>query len=179
MDERGNIVTGTNTIESAVWTDDPIFVGGIPLNDTGIIAAPGPPGEFTIEPINPYIIENHGRPVFAGGTFGSSMFPADMQVISNLLDFGMSPADAVRAPRFGMFSVDIFERKVDLTRNFLDVRYSPNEVKAAQEQGIMFDQTGVHGFVDTGMPVIIEIDREGQRLRGMVYEQMPGYAIGY
>jgi gamma-glutamyltranspeptidase / glutathione hydrolase len=97
VDERGNIVTGTNTIESAVWTDDPIFVGGIPLNDTGAIAVPGPPGEFTVEPLNPYIIENQGLPVFAGGTFASSMFPADMQVISNLIDFRMNPGDGPHA----------------------------------------------------------------------------------
>jgi hypothetical protein len=78
-----------------------------------------------------------------------------------------------------MFSVDIFARKVDVTRNFLDVRFSTGEIKAAQEQGIMFDQNGINGFVDTGMPVVIEIDGQGQRLLGMVYEQMPGYAIGY
>ncbi len=100
-------------------------------------------------------------------------------MISNLIDFRMNPGDAVRTPRFGMFSVDIFKRSVDLTRNFLDMRFSRSEVNAAGELGIMFDQTGVRGFVDTGMPVVVQIDGENQRLGGMVYEQMPGYAIGY
>jgi gamma-glutamyltranspeptidase len=49
-DDKGNIATGTNTIESLNFTSDPIFVGGIPLNDTGRIAVPGPNGAFIWNP---------------------------------------------------------------------------------------------------------------------------------
>jgi gamma-glutamyltranspeptidase / glutathione hydrolase len=179
VDERGNIVTGTNSIESLVWTDEPIFVGGIPLNDAGIIAHNGPPGSFVIEPLAPYIIEKEETPLFAGGTFASSMFPADMQVISNLIDFHMSPDKAVRMPRFGMYSFDVFKRTVDYTRNFLDPRFPQSLVKAAAAQGVLFDQAGVHGFVDTGMPVIIQMDPQRHRIMGMIYEHLAGYATGY
>lgn len=97
VDEKGNIASGTNTIESVTWTNDPIFVGGIPLNDTGKIAVPGPAGAFILESLNPWIMLKNDIPVTAGGVIGHSLFPADMEVISNLVDFKMNAEDRAYA----------------------------------------------------------------------------------
>jgi gamma-glutamyltranspeptidase/glutathione hydrolase len=54
---------------------------------------------------NPVMLLQDGRPVFALGTPGGDLQPqAVLQALLNMLDFGMSPQQAVEAPRFVSWS---------------------------------------------------------------------------
>jgi len=55
---------------------------------------------------NPVLMLKGGRPYMAIGSPGGDVQPqAIVQVLSNLLHFGMRPQEAVEAPRFSTYSV--------------------------------------------------------------------------
>jgi len=51
--------------------------------------------------MSPTIVLKDGRPVFVlGSPGGPRIITAVLETVTNLVDFGLSPADAVAAPRF-------------------------------------------------------------------------------
>jgi gamma-glutamyltranspeptidase/glutathione hydrolase len=59
------------------------------------------PGKRPLSSMSPTIVEREGRPVFVlGSPGGSRIITAVLETVVNLVDFGLSPADAVAAPRF-------------------------------------------------------------------------------
>lgn len=106
-DHEGNIVAATHTING-------IFGARFMVPGTGIIPnnymsnfnpRPGlalsvAPGKRVPTSMAPMIVLKRGRPAFALGLPGGlRIFPSAMQTIVNLIDHGMSPQEAVEAPR--------------------------------------------------------------------------------
>jgi gamma-glutamyltranspeptidase/glutathione hydrolase len=59
------------------------------------------PGKRPLSSMTPTIVEKDGRPVLVlGSPGGPRITTAVLETVTNILDFGMSPADAVAAPRF-------------------------------------------------------------------------------
>jgi gamma-glutamyltranspeptidase/glutathione hydrolase len=119
VDEEGNAVAMTTTIN--VWFGNGITVPGMGfvLNDEmdDFAAVPGTantfglvqgepnavaPGKRMLSSMSPTIVLGDDGQVDAvlGAAGGSRIITAVFQELSNLIDFGMDPADAVRAPRF-------------------------------------------------------------------------------
>ncbi len=62
------------------------------------------PGKRPVHTLNTFLILEDGRPCLVGGTPGADMqVQTNLQVITNLLDFGMDVGEAVDAPRWGSF----------------------------------------------------------------------------
>jgi len=177
VDQDGNIASGTHTIGSLPWGDYGIFVGGVPLTSAGIYASQTP-GEFIPDPFSIHFALQNNSPILAVGTFASSMFPADLQILSNLLDFKMSPEEAILTPRFGTFvhNFHTMPISVDTTKNFLDKRIPVFMVSYLKSRGIQVEQ---EGFVDTGMGVVVQIQNSPRQLYGMTPEFLDGVAKGY
>jgi gamma-glutamyltranspeptidase/glutathione hydrolase len=59
------------------------------------------PGKRPLSSISPTIVEKDGRPVLVlGSPGGPRIITAVMETLTNIVDFGMAPQDAVAAPRF-------------------------------------------------------------------------------
>ncbi|MGC2413711.1 MAG: gamma-glutamyltransferase, partial [Stellaceae bacterium] len=59
------------------------------------------PGKRPLSSMTPTIVEQDGRPVLVlGSPGGSRIITTVMETVTNILDFGMTPAEAVAAPRF-------------------------------------------------------------------------------
>ena len=59
------------------------------------------PGKRPLSSMSPAIVEKEGRPVLVlGSPGGPRIITAVLQTMTNILDFGMAPQDAVAAPRF-------------------------------------------------------------------------------
>jgi gamma-glutamyltranspeptidase/glutathione hydrolase len=59
------------------------------------------PGKRPLSSLSPTIVEKDGRPVFVlGSPGGPRIITAVLETLMNLIDFGMSPAEAVAASRF-------------------------------------------------------------------------------
>ena len=106
-DAFGNVVASTQTING-------LFGARIAIAGTGMIANnymfnfdPHPghvlsvaPGKHVFTSMAPMIAERDGRVVYALGLPGAlRIFPSAMQALINLIDHGMTPQEAVEAPR--------------------------------------------------------------------------------
>jgi len=59
------------------------------------------PGKRPIHTLNNYIVQRDGQPILMGGTPGAHwQVQTNLQILCNVLDFGMDPAQASAAPRF-------------------------------------------------------------------------------
>ncbi|MEX0943397.1 MAG: gamma-glutamyltransferase [Pseudomonadales bacterium] len=106
-DRDGNIVTATHTIHSAFGSKVTVPGTGMLLNNTMNIFDPHKgmansiaPGKRVTSSMSPVIVERDGVPVFCIGLVGGMrIFPSALQAIVNFIDHGMSPQEAVEAPR--------------------------------------------------------------------------------
>lgn len=117
MDDRGMAVSVTSTVNLEFGAKIMDSVTGIILNnEMDDFSIPGQPNQFSLpaslsnyagpgkRPVSsatPVILERHGRAeIIAGGTGGSRIISSTLLALLALIDYGQSPADAVRAPRF-------------------------------------------------------------------------------
>jgi len=106
-DRDGNAVSATHTIHSAFGSKLTVPGTGMLLNNTMNIFDPHPgmansiaPGKRVTSSMSPIIVERDGKPVFCVGLVGGMrIFPSALQAIVNVIDHGMSPQEAVEAPR--------------------------------------------------------------------------------
>jgi gamma-glutamyltranspeptidase / glutathione hydrolase len=107
-DRWGNAVCQLQSIQSA-------FGSGLIVEGTGVLlnnrmtywhleeAHPDVlrPGKRVRHTMNPYMVRKHGRLVLVGGTPGAdTQVQTNLQVISHVLDCGLSVQEAVEAPRW-------------------------------------------------------------------------------
>lgn len=111
-DGAGNCVSWIHSLSNA-------FGSGYIAEDTGILfnnragrgfsLTPGHPNEIapgkrTMHTLNCYLVTRDGQPVIISGTPGGDHQPqCNLQILTNLLDFGLEPQAAVEAPRWWSF----------------------------------------------------------------------------
>jgi gamma-glutamyltranspeptidase/glutathione hydrolase len=183
VDAEGNTVAGTHTIESLPFGSG-LFVGGIALNNTGILhpyiegqAYCTTPGSYIIEPLSATLAFKDGQLILACSTFSAALWPADFELVTSALDFGWSPERIALTPRFGSYALDLTKMTADRSSTSLDKRYSRSIVDQMQKSGLMLSQAG---YTDTGMLVMIKRDLATGAMTGFTPEQLiDGKASGY
>jgi gamma-glutamyltranspeptidase/glutathione hydrolase len=106
-DKDGNVVAATQTINSLFGARYMVPGTGMIPNNYMYVFTPHPgransiaPGKRVTSSMAPVIALKNGAPHFALGLPGGlRIFPSVMQAIVNLIDHGMSPQEAVEAPR--------------------------------------------------------------------------------
>lgn len=106
-DADGNVIAATHTIHSAFGSKATVPGTGMLLNNTMNIFDPHPgmansiaPGKRVTSSMSPIIVERDGKPAFCVGLVGGMrIFPSALQAIVNVIDHGMTPQEAVEAPR--------------------------------------------------------------------------------
>lgn len=114
-DRDGNVIAATHTIHSAFGAKATVPGTGILLNNTMNIFDPHPGTANSIEPgkrvtssMSPIIVEKDGKPSFCVGLVGGiRIFPSALQAIVNRIDHGMTPQEAVEAPRLWTLGEDV------------------------------------------------------------------------
>lgn len=86
VDKSGNIAVMTHTINSVIWGDTGIVVGGIPIPDSAgfqqlRLADLAPGARLPNEISDTLVLDAHNRPVLAAGVIGSSMLPEVLRVV--------------------------------------------------------------------------------------------------
>ncbi|HIX55489.1 MAG TPA: gamma-glutamyltransferase [Candidatus Sphingobacterium stercoripullorum] len=117
-DELGNVVSLTTTINGAYGNRVVVGGAGFLLNNEmdDFSAKPGSPNKFgllgaeanAIEPgkrmlsaMTPTVVLKDGKPLMVVGTpGGSTIITSVFQTLVNVLEFGLSPAEAVNSPKF-------------------------------------------------------------------------------
>ncbi|MEL7297039.1 MAG: gamma-glutamyltransferase [Pseudomonadota bacterium] len=145
MDRDGNTVVNTYTLNFSYGSGITIPGTGILLNNEmdDFSAKPGTPNGFgllgneanaigpgkrPLSSMTPTIVFRDGRPWIATGSPGGSrIITTVLQVMINLIDFEMSPSDAVAAPRIHH---QWFPDKL-----FMEAGFSPDTFKLLQSMG--------------------------------------------
>jgi gamma-glutamyltranspeptidase / glutathione hydrolase len=106
VDQAGNVFSAT---PSGAWLPS-VIAGdtGIPFTSRlqSMLTVPGHPNEVKggkrpRVTLSPTLVMKDGKPVYAMSTpGGDNQDQAMLQVLLNMIDFGMSPQEAVEAPRF-------------------------------------------------------------------------------
>jgi gamma-glutamyltranspeptidase / glutathione hydrolase len=128
--------------------------------------------------IIPAMVTREGKPVFAFGVMGGSMQPqGHVQVLCNIIDFGMNVQEAGDAPRFNHTgsSEPTGEVMKDGGRVALEGGISPEVIRALMEKGhrIVGDVGGFGGYQG------IWWDRANDVLIGASESRKDGCAAGY
>ena len=111
-DGEGNCVSWVHSLSNAFGSGFVAEGTGVLFNNRagrGFSLVPGhpnviAPGKRTMHTLNCYMALKDGQPAIIGGTPGGD-FQAQcgLQMLTNLLDFGLSPQEAVEAPRWWSF----------------------------------------------------------------------------
>ncbi len=185
IDARGNVFTAT---PSGAWL--PSFIAG----DTGIpissrlqsfLLTPGHPNE--LKPgkrprisLTPTLVMKDGKPFAALSTpGGDNQDQALLQVLLNVIEFGMNPQEAVEAPRF---------ETAHLVSSFDDHRFNPGvlQIESRVKPDVIGDlkkrghKLEVRGDYSSGSaPTIIIYNPQTRLIQGGADVRRGRYAIGW
>jgi len=103
-DRWGNVAAVTHSINTTLWGDTALFVGGISIPDAAVfqqaaIQGAGA-GKRLPDPMCPLIVLKDGKPVLASSAIGGGLHQKTLQVLTSVLDFGMDPEAAAEQPAF-------------------------------------------------------------------------------
>lgn len=104
IDKQGNIAALTHTINSVIWGDTGIVVGGIPIPDSAGFQqsrlAGIKPGERLPNEMVQTIVFAGDKPILATAAIGSSMIPETLKLVLSVAGQGLSLDEVQAAPAF-------------------------------------------------------------------------------
>ncbi len=108
IDRWGNIAAVVHSINTVSWGTTGIFVDGISIPDSGIfqqgMMAQIEPGSRLPDPTNPGLVLRDGKPFMGFSSIGSGLHQRTIGGLISVLDFGLTPSEAVGKPALGSFS---------------------------------------------------------------------------
>lgn len=141
IDREGNIAAVTHTINTLVWGDTGIVVGGIPIPNPAsfqqAVLATIKPGERVPHQIIDTICFHHDRPVLATASIGVSLIPESLRTVFSVLAQHQSLRDVMSAPPM-LVSIDPTEQTKPLSERTLSLApgYSSDFIDSLRRDGI-------------------------------------------
>jgi len=179
IDAAGNMVSLTQTINY-------FFGSGIIVPDVGIVLnnemddfssnpnspnAPEP-GKIPLSSMSPTIVEKDGEPFMILGTPGGNrIFTAMVQIISNVIDFGMSMDEAIESPRMHCYTSAGKAKSI-----LCESRFPSITIKTLRFLGNEVDVKGVYDLYFGGAQGILIKDG---KMYGGGDSRRDGVAVGY
>lgn len=186
VDGQGNAVSFIHSLSAAFGCQAVAGSTGIMLNNRagrGFTLEPDhpnviAPGKRTMHTLNCYMIANDGAPRWVGGTPGGDGQPQwNVQVITNMIDFGMNAQQAVEAPRWLSFpGTD----PINLPNDFvvrIESRAGTDVIDELRARGHRVEVLPEWGAGGTAQ--VIEIDPETGVLQGGSDPRGEGVALGF
>ena len=102
VDQWGNMAVVNHTINTMLWGNTGIFIDGVSIPDSarfqGAEIARAGPGKRLPIGMSPVIVLRDGKPVLGSSTTGGGLHEKHLQVLMNILDFGMDAQTATDTP---------------------------------------------------------------------------------
>jgi len=151
VDPEGNAVSLTQTLGlffgSGFSSQGILFNSSMSVFYTGNVPNAMAPNKRPASTICPTIIAHNDRPVAVLGTpGGGNIFNTMAEVIINLLDFKMSPVEAVDAPRISP--------RISRTNVNLEDRFDPGIIEQLQARGHTIRLTNAYNLYMGGIQLI-------------------------
>lgn len=159
VDEEGNCASLTHTLTSCSGVVVPGT--GFTWNDCVALMDPTPgrpnsyvPGRARASALATTIVFRDGKPwLVLGAPGGWSVTSGILQSISNVVDFGMSPVEAVVAPRFHSEGSPVF----------CEGRVPARTVAALRDRGVPIEHSLFHYHASFARPQLVQVDATGWR----------------
>ena len=142
---------------------------------------PGKRVRHTMNPVMVFRESDEGRQLaLVCGTPGAdTQVQTNMQVITHVLDFGMTVAEAVEAPRWRHLqnpTESTYPHTCD-DELWLEGRFSPHVRRKLEKRGHELNIIG--DWEGTGSEMMIQVDTEQGALHGGADPRRDGYALGW
>jgi len=180
VDRWGNVAAVTHSINAVLWGTTGIFVDGVSIPDSASfqqdkIQQAGP-GHRLPEEMNPLIVARDGRPILASTAIGGGLHQRTVQVVANIVAFGLDAQAAAAAPAF--LSPDWMGSKsvAQVAAGAFDAKVLAG-VRALGQEIRELDPAQRAMFV--GYWAGIAIDRQNGRLCGAGGTETQSFAEGY
>ncbi|MDH4176692.1 MAG: gamma-glutamyltransferase [Thermoleophilia bacterium] len=159
VDEQGNCVSLTHTLTSCSGVVVPGT--GFTWNDCVALMDPRPgrpnsyvPGRARASALATTIVFADDAPwLVLGAPGGWSVTSGVLQSIVNIVDFGMTPTEAVVAPRFHSEGTPVF----------CELRVPQRTVRALRDRGVPLRQSLYHYHASFSRPQVVMITEDGYR----------------
>jgi gamma-glutamyltranspeptidase / glutathione hydrolase len=121
VDAKGNMCVINHTINTSLWGNTGIFVDGVSIPDSAALqpdeVAKAGPGNRLGNAMSPLLVVRDGKAALGSAATGGGLHAKTLQVLHNILDFGMEPQSAVDTPAFvgwhaGTVEKNTFEPKL-------------------------------------------------------------------
>ncbi len=186
-DRAGNLVCVLQSIQSG-------FGSGLVAGDTGILLNNRMtywhleenhpnclmPGKRVRHTMNPVIVTKDGKPVLACGTPGAdTQVQTNLQLVTHVLDFGMTPQEAVSAPRWRSLQNPMESTIPHTCSNHLqlETRFSSEAQDGLENRGHELQLVGDWG--GQGSAQMITVHTESGALIGGSDPRTDGYAVTF
>ena len=180
VDQWGNVAAVGHTINTVVWGDTGVFVDGVSIPDSAAfqgehIARAGP-GKRLPNGMSPLIVFRAGKPLLGSAAVGGALHHKTLQVLANILDFGMDPQTAVDAPAFVLHTWDYNAAIGQVEKGTFD----PELLEGVKKLGMKIKIAEVEelGMV-RGYWTGVQIDPQTGRKKGGVSRSLEGEVVGY
>lgn len=183
IDQWGNMAAVVHSINTVSWGTTGIFVDGISIPDSGIfqqgMMAQIEPGSRLPDPTNPGLVLRDGKPFMGFSSIGSGLHQRTIGGLISVLDFGLTPGEAVDKPALGSFSFGALAEDASgpAAQGVGVGDYSPDFIAEVEEMGQPIEEDDA----TRGYWIAIMIDPEtgelhGASIRGLA---LGGRAVGY
>ena len=186
-DRAGNMVCLLQSIQSGFGSSLIAGETGILLNNRMTYWHPEEghpnclmPGKRVRHTMNPVIVTKDGKPLLACGTPGAdTQVQTNLQLITHLLDFGMTPQEAVSAPRWRSLQNPMESTIPHVCSNNLQLedRFPASVQDSLSRRGHELELVGDWG--GPGSAQVIMVHPESGALIGGSDPRRDGYAIGF
>jgi len=174
VDHWGNMAVVNHTINTVLWGNTGIFVDAVSIPDSAAfqgsdIARAGPGNRLPIG-MNPLILLRDGKPVLGSSATGGGLHAKHLQVLANILDFGMDPQTALDTPAFVGWDAGTVEEDT----------FDPNVLDGVSQFGMRAKPiSSKEASMARGYWVGIQIDPASRRMTGGVARGLEGQVAGY
>jgi gamma-glutamyltranspeptidase/glutathione hydrolase len=180
VDRWGNVAAVTHSIYTASWGNTGIFVAGVSIPDPAAflqdaIKRAGP-GRRLPDATSPLIITRDGKPVLASTAIGGGLHQRNVQVLANILEFGMNAQSAVDAPPFLLQEWTQNRAVAQVPRGAFDPKVL-DEVRALGQPVNELSSEQSDAFI--GYWAGIVIDPKTGIIRAAGTAELPSHAEGY
>ena len=182
IDQWGNIAAIVHSINTVSWGTTGIFVDGISIPDSGIfqqgMMAQIEPGSRLPDPTNPGLVLRDGKPFMGFSSIGSGLHQRTIGGLMSVLDFGLTPSEAVDKPALGSFSFSALAGDPGPVAQGVGVGdYTAEFIAEVEAMGQLIEEDDA----TRGYWIAIMIDPEtgelhGASIRGLA---LGGRAVGY
>ena len=173
IDEHGNACGITTSIAGDTFGQSGLVVDGVLINGSGHFRGTSHDHRWS-SAAAPTIIFRRGQPYIVIGS-PSDIYSTLLQVIPNIVDFGMDPQAAVSAPRMYVRRPQFLDTKAQY---LLETRFKPEILEGLKALGASVEFRD--NYANTaGAARIVERDPKTGELLGGTDPRRPGLAKGY